>query len=297
MDHITRIANRRFKANRLRNSFADAFHLIEANKSDADILSALEINIKCLSKAKAAYVGLFPDKADNVTDVFDCDKKYLIDECLPPVCVLSVTKYYGLAAHIDHLDMTGTKDPELYRWAVEQGYAAIFSADVAFRLKGRKNPFRSRDLTGVATAFAIEAVFDEITKSQFLTPKDKLPVVIRFSNRPKNNEEMERLLLKHSRKIEFSLRRKISPYITVSEQGVTLGPSYKNIFDEFMMPNNKQISREMRWKEGWVKRIKAKYGGKKLSRKRIKRIEEMAEANARECLAVRGMRYPHLVAA
>lgn len=281
------------KTSPLRHTYGEGFNLISQGVSDDILEASLDATQGSLLKLKAAYIALYPDRAKDVVPLPDGKLTFLLDECISPVCVIEVTKRYGWATHVDHMNMAGTKDPELYAFAVEKGYTAIFTRDL--RHDEVANPFRSQDLTTIATAYAIECVFDEqtATKGQRKFNREALPIVIRFEgmNSPKS---IEKAMQTYDAQIRYAIDFSPSPYITVSSKGVRIGPTYNDIFDEFFNPkpkilmNNFEKARIEAWTQSWTKRIIDNYPGKKLKEKDIQRIINSAKNNAVECISHRG---------
>lgn len=159
--------------------------------------------------------------------------RFLVDECVSPAVTYYVSRYLGWATHIDFKNMNGTKDPEVYQYAIDEGFDAIITRD-----RAETGPcIESKDLTDIALGHALAAREAERKGDGFVQDtRFKHPILIHISGTADWDNIKQRI---KSNKFDIlsAIESRESPILILGRRHVYLGPTYQEIFHEANKPD------------------------------------------------------------
>lgn len=248
----------------------------------------LKITNKALHKAMACMAAIAPKQTQHVIGAGLGCVRALVDENLPQRYVLTFHKRFGSATHTDYLGLSGRKDKDVYEKASLQGFDLIVTLDRAQK--------RKSDLTRIAVMQALDVIVREGPSSPLL---QELPLVVRFKQSHRAAREVSFLLKQYQPELIALAKTKPSPYVTITQAGIELGPTYEDLAKEYRTQRESrttlkaQFHRVERWRDQWVERIKREgYKGRTLTVADEVRLREVAEAAAKISFEIRSQLKP-----
>jgi hypothetical protein len=259
--------------------------------NSAEIRGRFNLSRKIFSTVRGAFVAANPEKLKDLQRSHKTvsmgknqpqkkQLRFLVDECVPPAITLYVSRYLGWATHIQFEEMSGTKDPDVDRYAFDNKFDAIFTIDKA-RAKGKDlEKDELFDLTDLAFARAIKARHAEKKGDGYRNDvRFKHPVMVRIEGR-KDWDNVRNRIRKHAKDLEEAIVNRTSPLIILTSSGVVYGPTYQDIFHEARKPSEadrpKKKSNRLLVNK-WIEKAQSS-NGKPLSRRHRQGIRK-------QCLA------------
>lgn len=184
--------------------------------------------LSIISSKEPEFARIFVDKGKRLSVAF-------VDACLTPQIIPFLSKKHRIAAlHVNYTGLKDKSDQEIFYKAREEGAQVIITVD-----KRSKKP---HDLAKVAQQAVIDIMDSpRLTQAQKAQELKKLPVIIRVSqSRNARKGETYKATIKRFNRFEAIIhefiRLKPGPYITLNEEGVTVGKTNSQIYDEFKYP-------------------------------------------------------------
>lgn len=220
------------------------FTALAQGKHIGEIRRRYNLSRKAVSVLRGAFISTNPDQLPNFQSLEvkarigrrspeDRPLRFLVDECVSPAVTYYVSRYLGWATHIDFKDMNGTKDPEVYQYAIDEEFDAIITRD-----RAETGPsIESQDLTDIALGYALAAREAERKGDGFVQDsRFKHPLLIHISGTADWDNIKQRI--KHNKfDILSAIENRESPILILGRRHVYLGPTYQEIFHEANKPD------------------------------------------------------------
>ena len=220
-----------------------------ANKaSGREIRETFNISRKSLSTLRGAFLAQNPDQLFRFQSQEVRAKigrrspqsrplRFLVDECVSPAITYYVSRYLGWATHIEFQGMSGTKDPDVYQYALEQGFDAIITRDHA----SNGPNIESKDLTDIALGYAVESRRAEKKGDGYVDDtRFKYPIIIHVNGSAEWNNVIQRIR-DYKFDILSAIAKRDSPILVIGKHQFQTGPSYQDIFHDAMKPGQDVI--------------------------------------------------------
>ncbi len=204
----------------------DIFNLLAKGLSVGQIEKLRpEIDRKAIEMGRAFLMAKLPDLyAKEIAEKPPYDYKMLIDENISARLIPAIRKAFGYATHTNFEGLKGENDQTVWRWAVNHNMDALISRD-------RKMKNEDEDLTLIAVKETLNIL--ERLEPGRINDIDlrKLPTVIHIKEEKNIVNTVSHLFNKHMDDIHAYLDKPTSPYLLVSEEGLTPGPTYKELLE------------------------------------------------------------------
>ncbi len=207
---------------------SQVIEMLEQGATDESIKEALNISEKAIAKAKSAIIAIDPKRARELLTLCNLPYTSIVDECIPSEFVLSVSERFGCASHVNIDGIRKFKDKQLYPYAEEVDYQAIWTTD-----NNKKN---RRDIFIIATERGVNVMIENchLGKDVAIQKVRELPKIFAFSGGNKKGRVggYEAMLDQNPDYVHATLKRGNSMSLTFTRKGIYEGISYDDMWDQ-----------------------------------------------------------------
>lgn len=218
--------------------------------------------------------NFFPE---NISNIMPQDFKVLVDENLSPEITGYLKTHFYKVAHIHDVKLTGKKDNEVLKWAIDEGYSIIFTKDAANKTE--------RDLTYLATDGAKSILREKDQKPLGNNNLSDIPIIIHLPGKCNEETELKKLLDGNRREFFDYLTNRATPYLDIKDGKIICGPTYLELRGGNYVQDNMISQADFKYKKETFEFFKALWLGRlsltdlrKMTPERESKVDAQIEA-------------------